>query len=149
MMATKSFLKQVTIKDPEQIKRLVEILENPVKERRTKVKYEEVRGRLIEELFNNKEETQKENEVKKYRKKPVIIEAIQYKREENISSCIEFCPCMRYDLYDNEYDIITLEGKMRVSRGDYIIKGVNGEFYPCKPDIFLKSYEEVKGRIEK
>ncbi len=149
MMATKSFLKQVTIKDPEQIKRLVEILENPVKERRTKVGYEEVRGRLIEKMFNNKEETQKEKEVKKYRKKPVIIEAVQYKRDENISSCMDFCPDMIYNHEDNEYDIVTLEGRMRITKGDFIIKGVNGEFYPCKPDIFLKSYEEVKGRIEK
>ena len=39
--------------------------------------------------------------------------------------------------------IHTLEGDMEASIGDYIIKGVNGEFYPCKPDIFAKTYEEV------
>lgn len=39
--------------------------------------------------------------------------------------------------------IHTLEGDMETSIGDYIIKGVNGEFYPCKPDIFAKTYEEV------
>ena len=81
---------------------------------------------------------------KKYRKKPVVIEAVQYKRDENISSCMDFCPDMIYNPEDNEYDIVTLEGKMRVSKGDYIIKGVNGEFYPCKPDIFYKTYEEVE-----
>lgn len=41
--------------------------------------------------------------------------------------------------------IKTLEGEMEASYGDYIIKGVNGEFYPCKPDIFEKTYEKVKG----
>ena len=40
-------------------------------------------------------------------------------------------------------DIHTLEGTMRCSNGDYIIKGINGEFYPCKPDIFEKTYEPV------
>ena len=40
--------------------------------------------------------------------------------------------------------IQTLEGKMRADRGDWIIKGVNGEFYPCKPDIFEKTYEPVQ-----
>ena len=78
-----------------------------------------------------------------YRKKPVVIEAVQYLRERNVSSCMDFCPDMRYNPDDNEYDIITLEGKMRVSEGDFIIKGVNGEFYPCKPDIFEKTYEKA------
>jgi hypothetical protein len=80
---------------------------------------------------------------KKYKKKPVIIEAVQYKRDENISSCMDFCPDMIYNQEDNEYDIVTLEGRMRITKGDFIIKGVNGEFYPCKPDIFRKTYEEV------
>lgn len=40
-------------------------------------------------------------------------------------------------------DIDTLEGRMKASIGDYIIKGVNGEFYPCKPDIFAKTYETI------
>lgn len=59
----------------------------------------------------------------KYRKKPVVVEAYQT---------------------DNELDIETLEGIMHASVGDYIITGVNGEQYPCKPDIFEKTYEEVK-----
>jgi hypothetical protein len=80
---------------------------------------------------------------KKYRKKPVVIEAVEYERDKNISSCMDFCPDMIYNQEDNEYDIVTLEGRMRISKGDYIIKGVNGEFYPCKPDIFRKTYEEV------
>ena len=46
------------------------------------------------------------------------------------------------DPSDGSLMIRTLEGDMRVSPGDYVIKGVNGEFYPCKPDIFDKTYEE-------
>lgn len=59
----------------------------------------------------------------KYRKKPIIIEAYQT---------------------DKEVHITTLEGIMKASIGDYIITGVNGEKYPCKPDIFEKTYEVVK-----
>ena len=44
----------------------------------------------------------------------------------------------------NTFFIKTLEGGVLVENGDYIIKGVNGEFYPCKPDIFEKTYEEVE-----
>lgn len=59
----------------------------------------------------------------KYKKKPVIVEAHQI---------------------DTEMIIHTLEGDMRASVGDYIIKGVNGEQYPCKPDIFEKTYEPIE-----
>ena len=59
----------------------------------------------------------------KYRKKPVVVEAYQT---------------------DREVIIHTLEGDMKASVGDYIITGVNGEQYPCKPDIFKKTYELVK-----
>lgn len=61
--------------------------------------------------------------IKKYRKKPVIIEAFQT---------------------DREMIIHTLEGDMKANAGDYIITGLRGEKYPCKPDIFEKSYELVK-----
>lgn len=60
---------------------------------------------------------------KKYRKKPIIIEAYQT---------------------DKEVVIHTLEGDMRADIGDYIITGVNNEKYPCKPDIFEKTYEAVE-----
>ena len=79
----------------------------------------------------------------KYRKKPVVIDAIQYLREDNISSCMDFCPDMIYNEEDNEYEIKTLEGNMRISKDDYIIKGVTGEFYPIKEDIFEMTYEKV------
>ena len=78
-----------------------------------------------------------------YRKRPVVVEAIQYLREENIGECMEFCPVLDYHPDENEYYIHTLEGDLHVSKGDFIIKGVQGEFYPCKPDIFKKTYEEV------
>lgn len=80
----------------------------------------------------------------KYRKKPVVIEAVQYKREENMHECFSFCKDMEYNPKDNEYYIKTLEGNMRLTKGDFIIKGVQGEFYPCKPEIFDKTHEEVK-----
>lgn len=85
----------------------------------------------------------------KYKKKPVIIEAIQF--EDNSDRIIEIHEFMggdtirvNYEDKDNPYlKIETLEGIMKASVGDYIIKGVNGEFYPCKPDIFEKTYERV------
>ncbi|MGT2800850.1 hypothetical protein [Streptococcus marmotae] len=49
-----------------------------------------------------------------------------------------------YYVETNSYYIATLEGAMYISDGDYIIKGVHGEFYPCKPDIFKETYEEVQ-----
>jgi hypothetical protein len=85
----------------------------------------------------------------KYRKKPVIIEAIQF--EDNSDRIIEIHEFMggdtirvNYEDKNNPYlKVETLEGIMKASVGDYIIKGVNGEFYPCKPDIFEKTYERV------
>ena len=94
----------------------------------------------------------------KYRKKPIIIEAIEL-RENNILQVEEFIEQKEIKLdnritsgkFDDFKDIVrskgrtieTLEGTMTASIGDFIIKGVNGEFYPCKPDIFHKTYEPV------
>lgn len=77
-----------------------------------------------------------------YRKKPVVIEAIQF--TGNDADCIAFCPAAT-DPKETFPSLIipTLEGNMRVSMFDWIIKGVNGEFYPCKPHIFKKTYEIV------
>lgn len=82
----------------------------------------------------------------KYRKKPVVVEAIQYQREKNIGEILNFVNdgSLEYDPEKNEYYIQTLEGNMYLSKGDFIIKGVNGEFYPCKPNIFKKTYEKVE-----
>lgn len=91
----------------------------------------------------------------KYRKKPVVIEAIQWDGF-NLEEVKHFVGAsLVYDIYDTAWEvgkappkvnmkIKTLEGEMQVSKGDYIIKGVQGEFYPCKPDIFEQTYELVE-----
>ena len=90
----------------------------------------------------------------KYRKKPVIIEAVQFKNH-NHEEVLQFCNGKaKLSIEDSAwqvgkgiphdwFEIETLEGVMRADDGDFIIKGVNGEFYPCKPDIFKKTYERV------
>lgn len=82
------------------------------------------------------------NKVKKFRKKPVEIEAIQFTKH-NKDKLIEFLGLSKEDNLE-ELIISTLEGDLKASYGDYIIKGVKGEFYPCKPDIFKETYEEVE-----
>lgn len=77
----------------------------------------------------------------RFRKKPVEIEAIQY-TGNNLKELIEFVGgSLR--VRGNLVVIVTLEGDMIVSEFDWVIKGINGEFYPCKPDIFEKTYEVV------
>lgn len=94
----------------------------------------------------------------KFRKKPVVIEAIQFNSSESARRIVEWSagaakadteirncsaenpdgfdyPCLRID---------TLEGTHTASVGDWIIKGIKGELYPCKPDIFAATYEEVE-----
>lgn len=80
----------------------------------------------------------------KYRKKPIVIEAIQY-TGTNFVAIGEFMRWQNIDLCRDEDVLIidTLEGEIKACPGDYIIKGVSGEFYPCKPDIFEKTYEPV------
>lgn len=90
----------------------------------------------------------------RYRKKPVVIEARQWS-----GSAVEATPIIdwilegggtaRYVDYDQHgqsddpsIHVDTLEGTMHASPGDWIIRGVEGEFYPCKPDIFAATYEE-------
>ena len=94
--------------------------------------------------------------IKKYRKKPVEIEAVQWSGKNDAE--IEYfvgdylqgygnnlvCYKPRSNQYRSKLMYIhTLEGTMTASVGDYIIKGVQGEFYPCKPDIFEQTYDEV------
>ena len=86
----------------------------------------------------------------KYRKKPIEIEAIQLTNEsiiEVINWITNYTNIeIDTDKDDNVIGIIipTLEGKMKASIGDYIIKGIRVEFYPCKPDIFEQTYELVE-----
>lgn len=93
--------------------------------------------------------------MKQYRKKPVIIDAVQFDglNPTEIKDFVgENC---EVEIYDNEVTppvahivIHTLEGDMEVSKGDYVIKGVKGEFYPCKPDIFEQTYEFAETQQE-
>lgn len=86
--------------------------------------------------------------IKKYRKKPVVIEAVEFKGFENIEEVQEFMRGNVRIQFPPECDIVllieTLEGVMVANVGDYIIKGVKGEYYPCKAEIFHETYEEVK-----
>jgi hypothetical protein len=75
----------------------------------------------------------------KFRKKPVVIEAVQW-AGDNLSEIQAFYKPDSI-LVGNQIHIHTLEGTMRADVGDWIIRGVSGEFYPCKPDIFVKTYE--------
>lgn len=79
----------------------------------------------------------------KFRKKPVVIEAVRYRTIRH--EVDRFCPSLVWQIeggFEIPY-IDTLEGRMRVNSGDWIIKGLRGEFYPCKPDIFAATYEPV------
>ena len=78
-----------------------------------------------------------------YRKKPVVIEAVQWTGENHAEMC-DFIDPEVFEIIPRVGLVIhTLEGDHHASPGDYIIKGVNGEFYPCKPDIFAKTYESA------
>ena len=96
--------------------------------------------------------------IKKYIKKPVEVKAIQLK-EDNIIEVFDFLDEANYKetksveeledfskamLEQGYIEIETLEGMMKASFGDYIIKGIKGEFYACKSDIFQATYEEVR-----
>jgi hypothetical protein len=96
----------------------------------------------------------------KFRKKPIIIEAFQYDGDLMNSEGEYYVPEWATDaflddtlFYDSPQDkneppyelyVSTLEGDMLVRVNDYVIQGVNGEIYPCKPDIFEKTYEKVE-----
>ena len=77
----------------------------------------------------------------KYRKKPVVIDAVQFL--ENLDEVKAFVGSgARFQ--DGRLLIDTLEGALHASPGDWVIKGIGGEFYPCKPDIFKASYEPTE-----
>lgn len=80
----------------------------------------------------------------KYVKKPVEIEAVQW-TGENLLDVLNFCTqCFSYEKNSQQVlTISTLEGNMNASHGDFIIKGIKGEFYACKPDIFEMTYDKV------
>jgi hypothetical protein len=89
----------------------------------------------------------------KFRKKPVVIEAVQW-TGNNLREIIDFAglhPSANKWTWDEYTEVVrteglkifTLEGSHMATVGDWIIKGVKGEFYPCKPDIFEQTYEPV------
>lgn len=81
-----------------------------------------------------------------FRKKPVVVKAMLY----TVETCKAIHDWLGLEHADHDLDcdqgifIDTMEGQMNASLGDYIIQGVQGEFYPCKPDIFEKTYEQVE-----
>lgn len=82
----------------------------------------------------------------KFRKKPVVIEAVQY-NGRNMTEIMKFARGaseFEEDFTGASIAIKTLEGTMTASKGDWIIKGVKGEFYPCKNDVFAATYEKVE-----
>lgn len=95
----------------------------------------------------------------KYRKKPVIIEAFKFyvdnmpdwffNKVTTNEIVLRNCDFKRYTIDEAYCEINTLEGIMRGNGGDYIIKGINGEIYPCKSDIFEKTYEVVTNDTSK
>lgn len=94
--------------------------------------------------------------MKKYTKRPVVIEAVVFDAEKWIYERKNTYPMVETqedfvgvsslgNAFQYQPVIETLEGNMIVSDGDFIIKGIQGEFYPCKPDIFRESYEAIEG----
>ena len=80
--------------------------------------------------------------IRRYKTKPCEIEAIQWTGYNEKQVC-DFVKDKHFVSWDGDLMIETLEGEMRASIGDYIIKGLRGEFYPCKPDVFIKKYELI------
>ena len=86
----------------------------------------------------------------KYKKKPVVIEAVQFTYPPT-EELLSFCPALSNFRKDRHIDAVgyadieTLEGVLTATENDYIIKGVEGEFYACKKGIFHQTYDPVKG----
>ena len=87
----------------------------------------------------------------KYRKKPVVVEAMQ-RGGSNTGPLLDWCTDLAY--YIDKVSlapflkVVTLEGVMRADIDDWIVKGIKGEFYPVKPDIFAATYEPVDGATQ-
>lgn len=81
----------------------------------------------------------------KFRKKPVVIEAIKWDGEEDTFDVVLEWGAENEDRTfaqsEGSLYIATLEGEMRADKGDWIIRGIKGEVYPCKPDIFVETYD--------
>jgi hypothetical protein len=80
----------------------------------------------------------------KFRKKPVVIDAVKFVPGQPVSPIFALDPNGTISDNIDHLAIATLEGVMRADAGDWIIRGVKGELYPCKPDIFAATYEPVE-----
>jgi hypothetical protein len=85
----------------------------------------------------------------KYRKKPIVIEAFRYGFHDEPDWCLRN-PDVNHvrSMHDEWLEIETLEGTMTARFGDYVIKGIQGELYPCREDIFESTYEAVDEGVE-
>lgn len=77
-----------------------------------------------------------------YRKKPVVIDAVQWFKDGDHPAVV-FAKSLGHPGVNDKYLIKTLEGHHEVTPGDWIITGVKGEHYPCKPDIFAMTYDSI------
>lgn len=78
----------------------------------------------------------------KYKKKPVIIDAVQW--DSTDAGCLLLAKQQEWKLdIEGSVFIATLEGVLKANKGDFIIRGVKGEFYPCRPDIFFETYDKA------
>lgn len=85
----------------------------------------------------------------RFRKKPVVVEAVRLTDLDDVDAAVRWVQeagyfASRSSLDDHVMKLATLEGDMFADVGDWIIRGVKGEFYPCKPDIFEATYEPVE-----
>lgn len=83
-----------------------------------------------------------------FQKRPVQIEARVYDRTADFDHAVDVAEWAGAERIEGVHYIVTLEGKMEISDGDYVIKGIEGEMYPCKPRIFANSYEPVEETVE-
>nr|DAQ94283.1 MAG TPA: PGDYG protein [Caudoviricetes sp.] len=82
-------------------------------------------------------------EVKNYRKKPIVVQATRYESIEQIKISFPNIEVRDDNRASRAISLKSLEGRVELQVGDYIIKGIKGEYYPCNPDIFEESYERV------
>lgn len=90
----------------------------------------------------------------KYRKKPIVIDAFQWNGDKSTQELFKFLGKTNGSVFAPNNDeeslvIFTLEGDMKASIGDWVIRGIKGELYPCKNDIFIATYELVEEAKEK
>ena len=89
-------------------------------------------------------EAQEKYPPKRWRKLPVVINAIQFDGTDTCADAIDLLGANVRWVPVRTLEIETHEGWVTISHGDYVIKGVSNDFYPCKPDIFVKTYESVE-----